>query len=376
MIEKYETLYSRDSKGNVRIWYQERDGNKIRTISGLQDGKQVTSEWSVATPKNVGKSNATTGESQADSEIKNKYKIQLETGYTKNIKNIDTAIKYIEPMLAAKYKDRVKKINFATQNWAIQCKFNGNRCIATKYGLTTRKGKTYVSVPHINKALEKFFIKYPNAVLDGELYNYDLRQSLNELNSLVRKPVNATTDDLKRSEEVVRFYVYDGWGWDDTNDDTPYSERKEWIDKNLVGKVNYIEKVDTHKISSVEEMEKYYYEYLNDGEEGGILRDLDSGYEIGKRSKNLLKVKSEDDDEATIVDINPGKNSSVIATLKWKNKQFDGMFKGKTEIRMNILKNKKDWIGKDVTFLYMGLTGLGTPNFARIDPANCFKGDR
>jgi len=33
-------------------------------------------------------------------------------------------------------------------------------------------------------------------------------------------------------------------------------------------------------------------------------------------------------------------------------------------------------LGKEVTFLYMGLTGLGTPNFARVDPDNCFKNDR
>jgi hypothetical protein len=29
-----------------------------------------------------------------------------------------------------------------------------------------------------------------------------------------------------------------------------------------------------------------------------------------------------------------------------------------------------------VTFLYMGLTGPGTPNYGRVDPDNCFKSDR
>lgn len=33
-------------------------------------------------------------------------------------------------------------------------------------------------------------------------------------------------------------------------------------------------------------------------------------------------------------------------------------------------------IDRTVTFLYNGLTGLGTPNYARMDIKNCFKGDR
>jgi hypothetical protein len=49
------------------------------------------------------------------------------------------------------------------------------------------------------------------------------------------------------------------------------------------------------------------------------------------------------------------------------------MFKGTYEKRAVILKDKKNWLDKEVTFLYNGLTGLGTPNFARIDISNCFK---
>ena len=118
---------------------------------------------------------------------------------------------------------------------------------------------------------------------------------------------------------------------------------------------------------------------LLDQQEGGMLRKMDSPYEH-KRSKNLVKVKAEDDDEAVIVDITDGdgnwKGAATNVTLNWKDKTFDAVFKGSYETRAEILKNKKDWIGKTVTFLYMGLTGLGTPNYARIDPDNCFKSDR
>ena len=122
-----------------------------------------------------------------------------------------------------------------------------------------------------------------------------------------------------------------------------------------------------------------YQELVDDGQEGGILRKMSESYEH-KRSKNLLKVKPEDDDEAEIVDITEGtgnwSGTGKIITLKWNKKTFDATFKGTHEEGVEFLKNKKKWIGKTVTFLYNGLTGLGTPNYARVDYNNCIKGDR
>lgn len=379
MIQKYDTLYSRDSKGNIRVWHMEQDTDKYRMVSGLQDGGKVSSSWTTAKPKNVGKKNATTGEQQAASEIDSKYTKQLKTGYTRDINNVDNCVLYIEPMLANKYKDRLKKINFETQNWGFQCKFNGNRCIATKSGLTTRTGEQYICVPHINEALVEFFKKYPTAILDGELFNHDYRQSLNELSKLVRKTVHATKKDLDRSKKLVKFYVYDGYGWDGGDASVAYSQRKFWIDTNVVGKYGFIEPVLTIPIKSTADLDAQYKQVLDDNQEGGILRNMDGGYE-NSRSNNLLKVKPEDDDEGIILAITDADGNwagaATVVTLKWKGKEFDAVFKGNYETRAEILKNKNDWIGKEVTFLYMDFTGLGTPNFARIDPKNCFKTDK
>lgn len=74
MKKLFTNLYSRDSIGNIRIWYMEQDGNKYRTISGLLDGEKVASEWTVAFSKNEGKKNATTAVEQATKEIEAKYK--------------------------------------------------------------------------------------------------------------------------------------------------------------------------------------------------------------------------------------------------------------------------------------------------------------
>lgn len=383
MNKQYPTLYSIDSLENTRIWYMEQNSNKYRTVSGLIDGEKVTSDWSHAEPKNVGKKNATTAVEQATAEIDAKYKKQLKTGYHKDIKDASKGTAYIEPMLAQPLHKLSNQPDFTKEKWGMQCKFNGNRCIATKNGLFSRKGERYMSVPHIENALKPFFKEYPTAVLDGELFNNDLRQQLNEISKLIRKTKHIDSSDLAESEKKVKFYIYDGYNFrgksDVLDEEVPYSTRKHWIDEVVIPLSKYLVKVDTVMINSQDHMYQVFQYLLDDQQEGGILRKMDAPYEH-KRSKNLVKVKSEDDDEAKIINITDGdgnwKGAATNVTLNWKGKVFDAVFKGKYEQRVEILKNKKDWIGKNVTFLYMGLTGLGVPNYARVDPNNCFKVDR
>lgn len=377
MNKHYETLYSRDSLGNIRIWKMEQNGSKYRTIAGLQNGEQVTSEWTVAEGKNQGKKNETSSVEQATKEIEAKYKKQKKTGYFDDINSVDD-MSYIEPMLAKLYKDYSNKIDFSKGEYILQCKFNGMRCVATKSGLFTRKGEKYLSCPHIEKSLAPFFEKYPDAVLDGELFNNDLRQQLNEISKLIRRTVNISQDDLDRSEKLVRYYVYDGYDFG-ISKDCCYKERKKWIDSNIVNSYKYVMSVKDFSINSESDLDKHYSSFIDDGHEGVMLRYSNMGYEH-KRSKNLLKVKPEDSEEAIIVDIKEGtgnwSGTGKIITLDWNGKIFDASFKGSYEEAAQFLKERKKWIGQNVEFLYNGLTGKGTPNFARVDGNNCLKLDR
>ena len=377
MIKEYDTLYSRDSLGNIRIWKMEQNGSKYRTVAGLIDGEKVTSEWTVAEGKNEGKKNETSASEQAAKEIAAKYKKQKKTGYFESINDVD-GMSYVEPMLAKLYKDYSDKIDLSSGDYILQCKFNGMRCVATKHGLFTRKGEKYLSCPHIEKALEPFFEQYPDAVLDGELFNESLRQQLNEISKLIRRTVNISTEDLDRSEKLVRYYVYDGYDFG-ISKDCCYKERKKWIDNNVVGEYNYIEQVKDFDINSQSDLDQHYNDFIDNGHEGVMLRLSDMAYEH-KRSKNLLKVKPEDSEEAIILDIKEGvgnwSGTGKTITLEWNGKVFDASFKGSYEQGVEFLKDKKNWIGQTVEFLYNGLTGKGTPNFARVDINNCLKLDR
>jgi DNA ligase-1 len=382
-MKSLPTLFSRTSTGAIQQWTVQIDGNKFRVESGQTDGKKVLSEWTVCEPKNVGRTNATTAEEQADSEAQAKWDKKVKLGYTTDVTKIDSSTSFVEPMLAKDFDDYRSKMDWKS-GLIVQNKYNGVRCVATYDGervvLKSRKGEEWISVPHINKDLEKFFEKFPDAVLDGELYNYDLRQKLNELTKLVRKTKNIGDADLKKSEEMVRFYIYDGYDFGPATDVcVKYVSRKQKIDELLPKYSKYYRKVDDVVVYSQAELDKIYNKYLDDGEEGAIVRIPYSPYE-NKRSKMLLKYKPEDDDEATIIDIIEGTGNwagtAKTCTLEWKGKKFDATFKGTYEQAVDRLKHKKDWVGKTVTFLYTGLTGLGVPNYARIDPDNCFKNDR
>lgn len=373
MMQKYHELYCKDANNSIRVWHMDQDGPRYRTISGVHQGQLVTSEWTLATPKNEGKKNATTAEEQAKVEIEAKYKKQLKTGYHKDIKDIDKA-QYFEPMLAKNFEDYKDKIDWS-KGVVVQIKYNGSRCIATKNGLFTRKGERYLTLPHIEKELAPFFQAFPNAVLDGEAFNYELREQLNELMKLVRKSKNITKEDLDASADKVKFYIYDGV-FDSKSGG--YIDRKTDVDMTIktYSKNDILRQVQTWEVNSEKELEKLYQSFLKDGHEGAMIRLLDYKYE-NKRSKSLLKYKPVDDSEATILHVLEGNGNwsgaAKTATLSWKGKEFDATFKGEREELVKILLDKKKWVGKTVTFLYNGLTGLGTPNFARIDISNCFK---
>lgn len=369
----YDNLYKLDSLKNTRIWYAEQSGDSYRIISGIKDGNLVTSEWKKAEPTNEGRSNHRDAEQQAKFEVEALYKKKKKLGYVDDLKNINKS--KFQCMLAKKFADYKDKVNFYDGSWVCQTKYNGCRCILTKDGAFSRTGEKFLTVSHIEESFKEFFEQHPNAVIDGELFNYDYRESLNELIKLVRKTKNFTSSDLERSEEIVKYYIYDGYLHEDVSD-TPYKNRSEVLYKEI-SKLNKSETyvfTEDYVFENEEDLNEYYLDIVSDGQEGVILRRTSAPYEH-KRSKYLLKHKPVDDDECIIVDIHEGSGNwsgrAKTATISWNEKTFDATFKGSQDELARLLNEKDSHIGKEVKFHYFGLTGLGTPNFAQIDLKNC-----
>jgi DNA ligase-1 len=389
MISKHPVLYARSSTGAILVWWMEQEGEKFRSVAGQVDGKMTESKWTVAKAKNTGKKNERTPEQQAFSEIQNKYKKQLKSGgYWGHVSEIDQQ-KFFEPMLAEHFEDHKHKIDWS-KGVGVQIKYNGGRILAKKTGLFSRKGERYVSIPHIEEALEPFFNRFPDAVLDGEGFNYGLRENLKELMKLLRKTVHITPEDFARAKELVRFYIYDGYGFGAQASDC-YLKRKAAIDHAFFdGKFswrykNTIRHVPTTVVYSEADLNKLYNSFLEKRQEGAIIRLLGEPY-FHKRTDVLLKYKPQEDAEFRVVRVNEGEGNwtgmAATVTLEKLDKtpfadgetNFDATVKGTEAEKLELWANRHLIISKVVTIYYFGTTGFGKPNYAQFDVNNYDKG--
>ena len=382
---KLPTLYKKTTIGKTQTWEIEVSGNKFRTISGQADGKKITNNWTVCQGKNVGKKNATTGEEQALKEAEAKHKKKLEAGYHLNLKNISKK-RFYEPMLAQDFKNKnrqsevmadLQQVDGGTVGTVFsQPKLDGIRCIAMREGLFTRTGKEITAVPHISEALESFFKLYPNAVLDGELYNHAYKDDFNKIIHLVRKQ-NLTDEHLAESAEMIQYHIYDapviGNGkWAMTEKDL-YSDRTSKLDASFVNlgleKEDCLVIVPTVEIHGREQLDRCYEDYIEAGYEGQMVR-LDGPYE-NKRSPKLLKRKEFVDEEYKILGYEEGEGNraGTVKHFKFKNKdgkEFNSNVKGSFSYLTKLLEIADTLIGKDATIKYFNLTPDGVPRFPYV----------
>ena len=389
---KLDTLYKQTTTGATQSWEIEVEDNKFRTISGQLDGKKIINNWTVCEAKNVGRANATTAEEQALKEAEAKHEKKLKAGYHLNIKNISKK-RFYEPMLAQdfKNKNRQKEVMGEIDESGVggpvfsQPKLDGIRCLAMREGLFTRTGKEIVAVPHIHEALEPFFEKYPNAVLDGELYNHEYKSDFNKIIHLVRKQ-NLDDEHLEESSLMIEYHIYDAPVIGDSiagnkcwTEKDSFSDRTSVLDAQFAnlklnqGDVDYWKSplviVETIEIHGREQLDRCYEDYVEAGYEGQMIR-LDGPYE-NKRSPRLLKRKEFMDEEYTVLgwEEGGGNRTGTLKHLKFANKEgkeFHSNIKGSFEYLTKLFKNADELIGKEATIKYFNLTPDGVPRFPYV----------
>ena len=365
------SLYKLDTKDNIRTWYIEIEDDKYRVVSGLLEGKKVTADWTVALPKNIGKKNETTGPQQATLEAEALYEKQLNQGaYFESIDDIHNET-YFEPMLAEKYKDEKKRIQQAfdrRETVYASVKLDGFRNCNVLKGMYSRNGKPYISSPHISYALIELFMKYPNVVLDGELYNHELHDNFNKLQSLIttKKP---KPEDLAETEQKVQYHVYDLYMKDNPN--ARFSERYDLL--NMLNEEFFdgtkIQMVESIPCNSFEDIDAAYGVALEKKYEGQVIR-MNTPYE-NKRTKNLIKRKEFFDAEYTILGIEEGLGnwSGAAKSLLFDlgdGTTFSAGIKGSMEEMTELFNNREKYIGSEATVRYPNLTPDGKPRFGVV----------
>ena len=195
-----------------------------------------------------------------------------------------------KPMLAYPVSD--KPINYDNKVF-MQPKLDGVRCVIqydnNQVKAYSRTGKEWKNIDHILFNLKGFFHFNPNVILDGELYNHDLKDNFEKIISLVRK-TKPTDEDRIESAEMVQFHCYDT-----IMEHMSYDQRNEFINQALM-LIPSVHIVDTNMLFREDDAKVYHNRNLDKGYEGSIVRTtmcinvVDLGHCVSLKTFTMLKL--------------------------------------------------------------------------------------
>ena len=355
--------------------YQE--GGKIREFPEI-----------VCKGKNIGRANETTDHEQALFESFSLWTKKQSTGYsvedsqstalttamttamttalttgqaTKSKKTIiDLTQETHLPMLANKYLD--KKHNLLNQDitqFGISKKLDGVRVIAkmdkmNNMHLYSRTGKPFSHLNRIRESLQLLIRDNPQIIIDGELYSHEL--PFNAISGAVRAKKSPS-----RHDDVIQLWIFDLIDMSNNNrQQMSYQDRMYFL-KELEQKYNLSSGSDNLKFvyyelgSNDEDVMKFHDQYVAEGFEGVMCRNVMAPYEFKVRSNNLLKFKAFEDSEFEIVGAKPGagtERGAIVFECTTDAGTFDVRPRGSIELRREMFKNKEKYIGKMLTVRY------------------------
>lgn len=425
----FPILYKLDANSKERMWQIEVAENEITTTSGCVNGKKVISKRTFS-GKNLGKKNETTPEEQAMFEAERKWISQLDKNYepktnrdvyefvmeqkrqangqnrgirmwpeigetsapkcktkceTKETKCETSAPKYNksqpnpQPMLASEWKQSASVLkhfgyNQKTQKFSngvfVQPKLDGWRCIASysenQVVLTSRSGKEFPFLFHLKSSLQKVFKKFPNVILDGELYTPCLYNFSNEMISKdshfqTLSSIFAQKKKPHSLENQIQFHVFD---LIDSN--KPQTHRLEFLKDISKTFDSSIVLVNTEKVYDFDQISEFHGKCIQEDYEGIILREPESKYEVSKRSLKLRKYKYFNDAEYPIVGIEKqdGVDSEHFVWICEKDgKRFSVKPSGTKSQRIEWYTNFGDYQNQLLTVRYQELLSNGIPRF-------------
>tara|TARA_R110002074_G_scaffold55980_2_gene138588 strand:+ start:729 stop:1916 length:1188 start_codon:yes stop_codon:yes gene_type:complete len=371
-IPNYKTLYNYSSTGKIYQWSIKITKNKdntykITTLHGQKDGKKVEHSREIKKGK-VKRSVLEQATLEADSKWKKKHN---KDGYRSSVDDFDSQTnskidskskKVIRPMLASKFTFESLTKKSSAKNIVLPCyvqrKFDGIRCLThlNEKGnvvMETRTGTLIENFDNMRIELKKVLLKMPKRFyLDGELFT--LKIPFENLNGLVRKKANKTTPVEIGMINKIDYMIFDCF--DINNLDLTFENRYKIIQDIFKSKFKYLYKAQIYKTTTSDEIKKYHQQFMKEGHEGTILRNIEAPYEIKKRSKHLQKYKDMKDEEFRIIGFSDG-NGSDKGCVIWKcitkeGKDFTVVPNGTKEFRKNLFKNGEKYIGKQLTVVF------------------------
>ena len=412
-IEKLPTLYGIEKNGKIKTWaaniylkgINKKSDHAFATIEhGQQDGKKQLTVRDYTEGKNIGKKNETTPVEQCIAETRKKwldkkekesYQETMPTSQQDQSQEHDhdqdqsqdhdqsqdqgqkTSAKKYFPMLAQKFEpdSKTAKKHTITFPCFVQPKLDGLRCVVYRDPATgeirrqSRTGTYFDTMAHIAESLAPLFAKYPEVVLDGELYTTEI--PFEELAGLI-KTKKLTPQDMEKLC-VIRYHIYD------IIDETlPYHVRHDSIKKMFATVAAstassphklppYICLVETIVAKTQAEFKAEFSRFIEEGYEGIMLRNKMGMYRCNYRSHDLQKYKEFQEDEFRIVGFMEGDGrdkGTVIWVCETKEeKTFRVRPRGTIENRKKLFQMGEKYVGKMLTVIYQELTEEGKPRF-------------
>ena len=266
-----------------------------------------------------------------------------------NVKSINKVFKNLIPkpnyMRCAVLSEKtLKKIKFPA---FIQLKMDGTyREIHVADGQVT--GKTRSGEEYFNPVLFKEMENFPNGYYTGEL----------TIDGESRFTGNGLINSLNPPYEKITFTVWDYLTDDDylEKSKTPYYSRFESL-SDIIEKhnSNRVKLVPNHEVNSIDEALKYVSDWMEQGLEGGVLKDKNNVFKNGT-SGTQLKIKLKVDAEMRITGFTDGtigtKREGKIGAIQFSNDEgtIKGQCSGFSDEELDLFtKNKDNLIGRIIS---------------------------
>ena len=333
-----DIIYTIDKKGHKRQWEisVQKNNTSVKIVRqyGLVMGTQTILGKRIYSGKNIGRSNETTIEAQAINEAKSLYAKQKE-------------VNVILPMLASKWNPE----KTVSPKVIVQPKLDGVRMMVCMIDghirIHSRTGKPVTSMNHIIP--EALTILNNGCCLDGECYSDTI--PFQEISGKFRKDEPCTE---------LQFHVFDMCDIE-RNTDGFRKRFQESIFKNL----KYIKPVLSWYVDE-RQILTYHEKFVREGYEGIIIRHPDALYEVGFRSKNLLKHKDFDTNEFKIIECVEGTGrdeGTAIFVCECDRGTFNARPMGDMETRREYWSKRTEYIEQMLTVKHQGVSEGGIPRF-------------
>lgn len=364
-----KTLYIRDNAGHVRYWTCREDVDGLEIEHGVLNGTPQYQYEQI----DFGKGGRSQDE-QIASRMNSRCNKQMQKGYVEDLDVARTMkpmnqLGFCKPMLAKKSED-VDLNLMMTREFYLQNKLDGNRCMIHNDGTGliayTRNGLEFKTLKHILEPLED--VIPAGYTFDGELYVHG--QSLQTIVSWGKR--------LQPNTLNLQFHCYDlisseGFG-------ARYNELSAILTGSSERLAGTTSLVPTSKFTpgsrpnfggSAVDLAGLLRAARNENYEGlmfrsdyalerGVFKEV--GYQDGKRSGSLIKLKDWEDQEFPIIGITASADGWAILHCTAPNgKVFTVSCPGDVPFKRHVLLNIDDYVGKKVTVQFAYWTEDGLP---------------